>query len=149
MPDEFKTKAKANLERYAKLKSLIGYQVNRPLNTGHQKMLAEARKYLASVAPKVQLITQDSDVYAAENIQEPYPNLGIQYGLFQQYAGRPWIGPSFFYHPNYWPIGLSEGWYRRIHDAYHVRKLGQWSLTFCISEPLFEELVPQTQERLQ
>lgn len=123
MPDSFKATAKANLERIAKLKSVVGYQVNWPLNTAHQKVLADARAYLATVAPKVQLVAHDSDVHAAENMLEPYPQLGIQWGLFQQYAGRPWIGPSYLYHPNYWPVGLSEGWFRRIHNAYQVRAI--------------------------
>lgn len=123
MPDAFKTTAKANIERIAKLKSVVGYQVAWPLNTAHQKMLAEARAYLASVAPKVQLVSHDSDVFAAENMQEPYANVGIQWGLFQQYAGRPWIPPSYLYHPNYWPVGLAEGWFRRIHNGYQVRSI--------------------------
>ncbi len=120
IPDDFKKAAQANLAKYAKMKSLVGYQVNRPLAKQYQPMLAEARKHLASVAPNVQLVDVESDVFSAESIQEPYPNLGIQFGGFHHYAGRPWIPPSYLYHPNYWPIALSEGWYRRIHNGFTV-----------------------------
>jgi hypothetical protein len=120
-PDALKATIEKNLKRYAGLKSLIGYDMNPSLGTPQQPMLAKARAYLASVAPNVQLGGEWGDIYAAENIEEPYPAFGIQWGGLDHYAGKPWVEPSHLFHPNYWPRYLSEGWVRRIHNGLAVR----------------------------
>ena len=123
MPAEFKQTAAANFARYGKLKSLIAYHMNRPLGAGHQPMLAAARQYLTSLNPKIQLICEETDVYRGKTYEEPYPHLGIQSVNFNHYAGRPWIEPSYLYHPTYWPIGIGEGHHRRIFDEFRVKMM--------------------------
>ena len=123
IPTDFKTTGKQKIAEYAKLKSLIGYHMDPPLNRTYEPMLAKARKYLASINPKVQLVTQQSDIYAAENIVKPYPNFGLQRTAYHHYIGRPWAQPSHMYHPNYWPRAMTEGHYRRILNAYRVRTI--------------------------
>ncbi|MFH1267966.1 MAG: hypothetical protein ABIK89_19790, partial [Planctomycetota bacterium] len=123
MPAEFKKTAAANFARYGKLKSVVGYHMNRPLSSGYQPMLAQARKYLESLNPKIQLIAEESGVYTNEDYEEPDPHVGIQVAGYQHYAGRPWIPPSYLYHPNYWPLGIGEGYYRLIFDGFHVKRM--------------------------
>lgn len=119
-PAAFLEKAKATMAQYARMKSLLGYHMNRPLGQAHQAMLARAREELRKLAPNVQLMAEESNVYTIETMQAPYPQLGLQTAAFHHYAGRPWIRPSNIYHPNYWPIGISEGYYRRIFDGFRV-----------------------------
>jgi|GEM_PF-2694330 hypothetical protein len=123
MPANFKTTATTKLAEYGKLKSLIGYHMDPPLNRNYEPMLAKAREYLASVNPKVQLVTQQSDIYAAENIAKPYPNFALQRTAYHHYIGRPWSQPSHMYHPNSWVRAMTEGHYRRILNAHRVRMI--------------------------
>ncbi|MCA9114433.1 MAG: hypothetical protein KDA79_05065 [Planctomycetaceae bacterium] len=119
-PAAWLEKAKTSMAHYAKMKSLIGVHMNRPLGQGHQKMLAEARKHLKSLAPKVQLVAEEASVYTGEYMEAPYPNLGLQTAGYNHYAGQPWIRPSNIYHPNYWPLALTEGYFRQIFDDFRV-----------------------------
>ncbi len=129
MPDAFQKTAEANLKKYAGLRSIIGYDMHPSLNTAHQPVLAKAREYLAGIAPNVPLAGEHGDVYASENIEQPYPAFGIQWATFDHYAGKPWVEPSYMFHPNYWPRYLSEGWVRRIHNGLAVRAVPNlWSV---------------------
>lgn len=121
MPEEFKKTAAANFERYKKLKALVGYQMNPPLNRNYQPMLAKAREYLMSLDPEIQLVTEESDVYSAEQIEAPAPHMGIRVADRRHYIGRPWARPSHMYHPNYWSVAMTEGYWRRSHDAFRTR----------------------------
>ncbi len=128
-PDAFKKTAEENLKRYANMRSLIGYDVHPSLGMPQQATLAKARAFFASAAPNVPLAGEWGDVYASENIEEPYPAFGIQVAAFDHYAGKPWVEPSHLFHPNYWPRYLSEGWVRRVHNGLTVRAIPNiWSV---------------------
>jgi hypothetical protein len=122
-PDAFKQSAEANLKRYSTLRSIVGYDTSPSLGVQQQPVLAKAREYMATIAPNVQLCGEFADVYGSENIEEPYPAFGLQTSTPDHYAGRPWVEPSYMFHPNYWPRYLSEGWVRRIHNGLTVRSI--------------------------
>ncbi len=128
-PDAFKKTAEANMKRLAAMRSLIGYDMSPSLSATHQPMLAKAREHLATLAPNVQFTGEFGDVYASENIETPYPAFGIQSHSYDHYAGKPWVEPSYMFHPNYWPRYQSEGWVRRIHNGLQVRSIPNiWSI---------------------